>query len=329
MRYLGLVVIVFFAFGRNTFAGKICDLSEVMRPTQIVIAGDSLIVCCQKSIRMYSLTEKKFIRFIGQLGQGPGEFEEEPKVYFKPPAQLLVKSGTRIMTFSTRGDLVHERRIPFMAASLKPFAENYAASVFNFTQKDRKYLYITALYDSQFRLIKELHRYVLPNPRKRIEVVYFKHDFCVYGDKIFVSKPEPGKGGLGFDVFDKSGNKLYSIHKNFARTRIPGDYISRKIAEIREEKKAFWHLLKDTLYFPEYYPAMRDFTISDDNIYIKTWVVKRDAAEFMVMDLKGNVLKRVYLPEAQQLYTIKNHTYYYLKENTAEEIWQLHSLSLK
>jgi hypothetical protein len=307
-------------------AEKMFLLQEPIKPRALVVAGDRLFVAGQKTIQQYSLKEKKFLRLIGSMGQGPREFDSDPKIYFQPPGKLLVLSYMKLMTFTLDGKFVQEKRFHTPISKIQPLGKNYVASVFNISRGARENTRITALCDTEFKPFNELNKQALPNARKRIDVVYFNIDFNVYKNKIFISKPT-GRG-FKFDVFDENGNPLDSIRKDFEQVEIPDEYISREMAEIKEEKKEYWQLLKDTLKFPKYFPALQAFTISGDRIYIKTWLGKGQEVKFIVMNLEGEILGNAYLPEAGRLYTIANNNYYYLQENIDREAWELHSANI-
>jgi hypothetical protein len=68
--------------------------------------------------------------------------------------------------------------------------------------------------------------------------------------------------------------------------------------------------------------------------------LKENKSEYVVMDLKGNIIKRVYLPRVEnvpymskiigsKLHTIYNDKLYYLQENEEEEKWELHVEEIK
>ena len=77
--------------------------------------------------------------------------------------------------------------------------------------------------------------------------------------------------------------------------------------------------------------------VTDERIYVKTSQTKGDKDEFIIMDLKGNTLKKVYLPAVKKqryvntmlgipakFYKIYQNKFYYLYENEDEEEWEIH-----
>ncbi|MCP5103649.1 MAG: hypothetical protein GY950_09735, partial [bacterium] len=73
----------------------------------------------------------------------------------------------------------------------------------------------------------------------------------------------------------------------------------------------------------------QNFFVADDNIYIKTYQRKNSLEKYIIMDLKGNIQKTVFLPESSpNLFTFKSNRFYYLVENEEDEIWELHSVDI-
>jgi hypothetical protein len=294
----------------------------------VLIMKDHLYIPDNKSVQLYSLKEKKFIRFIGKMGIGPGEYMEDPAVCFQFPDKILINSfmNRKLLTFTITGDFIKERRYIFMASRLEPVGSNYVVSTQSyFRGKERKSFNEIVLYDSEFIKIKELLIDEILDPLKRIDVVGVKPSFRIYKDKIYVSIP---KDGLVFEIFAKGGKSIGRIQKDYKKVKVPQEYKSKKIAEIKEQKREYWHLLKNTIYFSEYFPALRDFMLCSDKIYARTWIEKGDNTEFIVIDLNGNGVKHIQLPKAGELYTFVNDQYWYLIENMDEETWEIHSLSV-
>ncbi|MCK4890773.1 MAG: hypothetical protein KAS97_12640, partial [Candidatus Aminicenantes bacterium] len=73
---------------------------------------------------------------------------------------------------------------------------------------------------------------------------------------------------------------------------------------------------------------------NDDKIYIQTYKIKEEKFEWIITDLTGKILKKVFLPQniesaiAYSPITISEGKYYYLKEDIEEETWELHRVDL-
>ncbi|MGD2085254.1 MAG: hypothetical protein PVH61_03635 [Candidatus Aminicenantes bacterium] len=106
--------------------------------------------------------------------------------------------------------------------------------------------------------------------------------------------------------------------------------------------------MKSRLEFPSYFPALQTFAVADGKIYAVTYGKKNGKTEVLVLDLKGKLLKTVFLPLHQRddelamtlenrvarqvtnsTFAIKNGKFYQVLENQNEESWELHIHEIK
>jgi hypothetical protein len=77
------------------------------------------------------------------------------------------------------------------------------------------------------------------------------------------------------------------------------------------------------------YPAIRQFRISDDKIYVLTYERQTNQNEMVVLDLEGRLIKRVKIPVFERNpehvfpFFIEKGRFYQLIENEESEIWEL------
>jgi len=92
--------------------------------------------------------------------------------------------------------------------------------------------------------------------------------------------------------------------------------------------------------FPSHHPPIKSMEIDNNKIYVSTFRTEGKKFETIVMDLKGNVLKTVFIkPPAKEwlmalllgikLETIHNDKIYYIQENEDEEEWELFVKEIK
>ena len=81
---------------------------------------------------------------------------------------------------------------------------------------------------------------------------------------------------------------------------------------------------------PEFYPAIREFMVSNDIIYIATFKTKANLSETLLLNLEGKTIKKTYLnlkfKSTMESYPffIKNDKLYKIVENEEKEIYELH-----
>ncbi len=69
---------------------------------------------------------------------------------------------------------------------------------------------------------------------------------------------------------------------------------------------------------PEHFPPVQSMIIKDGKIYLKTFKKKGNEFEFIVLNLKGDEVKKLFLPDAE-IWTIDSNYYYWLDFNENEE----------
>jgi hypothetical protein len=166
----------------------------------------------------------------------------------------------------------------------------------------------------------------------------------VYDNKIFV---EESPRGFFIEVFDKDGNKLYQIEKKYKKIKVTDTHKKDAVAKLKEEpivKAQGYENIKNAVKFNffDFLPAIKDILVANQRIYIQTFNKKDSRDEFVIMDLKGVILNRVYLPTGQiprllvqflglgpKFYSIYNNKIYYLKENVEDEEWELYVTAIK
>jgi len=164
--------------------------------------------------------------------------------------------------------------------------------------------------------------------------------FQVYEDKILI---EESPKGFVIEVFNSRGEKLYKISKNYKK--IPVTRLEKKEAEELLSQDSFikmqpggWEQIKkqwkiNTL---DSFPAIQAMVVADNKIYVQTFKKQLEREEYIIMDLKGNELKKVFLPAVRKssfteqmmgtgvkLFCISQNKFYYIVEK--DEWCELHT----
>jgi hypothetical protein len=361
MKKMMFLVVLSLLMVSFVFAAHPGILEEVLVPEMIQVSGDELYVLEGATIYVYSLKDLKLLRKFGQKGEGPGElkimaaFQNSLTVY---PGYVFVQGFDKVIFFTKQGKLIREQRFN-MKTKILPLKEKFAIKTFPFEDENGKTYWAIKLCDSEMKEIKELYRQEFPiqfqKAENAIPMIPDALNFWVYDDKIFVE--ESPKGFL-IEVFDSNGKKLYQIEKKHEKMKVPEEY--KKIVEnhLKEDflhkkvnlfvpfhiMEAGWDGFKKwaTLIYPDYLPPMRDIFVDSNKIYIQTFNRRNNKQEYIIMDLKGNIIKKVYLPVVQpstfasemvglglKFYAIDKERFVYLVENEEEEEWEVHIETIK
>jgi hypothetical protein len=321
------------------FSDLVGSLPEVMKPGNITVYEDELFVVEGAEISIYSLKDLKLKTKFGKKGEGPGELMVTPGFFNKVsvfPGYIFVLGFNKVIFFSREGKYIKEIKKSMYIFLAAPMGELYNA---------------IAICNSKFEEIKELYRQkdfqqgAPPNAQLDIVPDLIYYDVC--DDKIFIDR---SPDGFIVDVFDSQGKKLYQVEKEYEKIKVTNHHEKDIIHQFKQDpnirsgiqRRGGWEALKKILNinFPDFFPAVQELKISGKKIYIRTFKLKDNKSEYVVMDLKGNIIKRVYLPRVDnvpfmskiigaKLHTIYNDKLYYLQENEDEEKWELYMEEIK
>ncbi|UCH94513.1 MAG: hypothetical protein JSV88_30185 [Candidatus Aminicenantes bacterium] len=336
-------------------------LKEVLVPEMIQVSGDELYVLEGATIYVYSIKDLTLLRKFGQKGEGPGElkvmaaFQNSFTVY---PGYVFVQGFDKVIFFTKQGKLIREQRFNRITKIL-PLKEKFVIKTFPYEDGSGKTYWAIKLCDSQMKEIKELYKQEFPvqfqKAANAIPMIPDALNFRVYDDKIFI---EESPGGFLIEVFDPEGKKLYQIEKKHEKMKVPVEYKKMVENHLKEDflhkkvnlfvpfhiMEAGWEEFKKwaNLIYPGFIPPIKDILVDNHKIYIQTFKRRDNKQEYIIMDLKGSNLKKVYLPVVHpatfasemvglglKFYAINKDRFVYLVENQEEEEWEVHVLDIE
>jgi hypothetical protein len=152
-KIIPIIVFAIFITAFSYSSEKIIPLTNLNTPDTIVMDDERIYIEDSSVIKLFDRGNFKFIKTIGREGQGPGEFQDfaNPQIL---PENILVSSSNKIAYFSLNGEFIKERRHAQFGYGIKAVNHNYIGFVWRFREDYVSYI----LHDSDFKLIKELHR---------------------------------------------------------------------------------------------------------------------------------------------------------------------------
>jgi hypothetical protein len=334
VRILVVVFIVLTGF-ISGFAERLAILPKLARPARIEIDGDELYVIEGVETFIFSLKDYRLLRRFGREGQGPGELMPHPErgiLVEIANGNVFLNSYNKVACYSKSGALIGEKLFPFYLLQFVPCGENYVGVKFAPGNEGNRMINV-CLYNSEFSEVRMIHSSRRTNPFKtrRVEIPPPHLFVRTYGKRIFVLDKVKG---FHLDIFDVDGNPIKAIDLEWERVKVTRSFKKDVILWFRTQP----HLrtvsgIEEMIEFPDYLPPVRNFFVDSGKIYVQTYKRKNDLSEFVILDFKGKVLERIFLPggsrEAVQVdpnstYTIKGNAYYYLKECEKTEEWELH-----
>ena len=325
---VGLIVILSF-LAAPVFAVKIVPLDGPLRPHIVKVDEERVYVVDGTTIYIYSLKDFKLIKKFGKAGEGPQEFKVRIYGLDIHANFIIINSEGRISHFTKEGDFIKQESAGSTGINYLPVGDHLVGM--RMLPHDRKLYFAVSLYDKKLNKVKELHRFIHPfTPRKPINPTDIRVcSYHMYDNKIFIDKE-----GI-IDVYDKDGEKLYTIDPGIEKVKITEEYKKRywDFWKSNHVLRAEYNALKDRFKFPDFFSPIRDFQISDGNLYILTYKERAGKSEMLIYSLSGKLVKKallplanvaILLPQMYNFYTIKNGKVYILIENPDNETWELH-----
>lgn len=308
-------------------------LEELNRPGSMALDETRLYVGDGPMVYIYTLKDFKLLKSFGKPGEGPQEFTVPPgfgvDVSLHPKEEILVvNSRGKISYYTKNGRFIREIRTG-ITRNLKPFGKRFVGLS---TVAEGKILYDTLkMVNSNFAFFKEIARWKTPlqDAKKTFFLVSESEHSQVYGDFIYV----PRSMDFVIDIFDTEGEKIRTIRLDYQRPEITEAFKQRVHQWFKTDLKyrKYYNELKPMFRFPDKFPAVKHFVVSDSKIYVQTYRQREGMSEFFILDLNGKLLKTVFLPYVDRqgvniflLYGIKNGRFYQLVENEKTEKWEVH-----
>ncbi len=310
-------------------------MTELGYPMSIAVDGKYIYIGELDKIHVYSTENLKHISTFGQKGEGPGELMPFPQKYglgvALHPDYVLVTSTKKVTYLSRDGKFIKDQKITASSKYFKPLGDYFVGES---GARDGNKAFLTVnLFDKQFKSVKDIHRSPVHmgslNPVNLPSRVY-----RVTGKHILAS----GKTEFIIDCYDKNGAKLHAVtHPDFKPGAVGGKDKERFHEACRLMMgNEIYAANKGRIKIPDTYPAIRDFYVDKDKVYVVTWKRVKEKIETLVFDIEANkLLFTTHLPLAEKsantLYPIAffNGKLYQLVDNEEEEQYELNIVPVK
>lgn len=342
-----LLIVLMGTVGNLAFSTNLGTLAEVLKPTYIDVSRNEVFILEGATIFVYSLNNLNLLKKFGKAGEGPGELKFYPdfsnmiKVF---PDHIIAVSIDKMLYYSREGKLLKEQKTsPIFRNEMIPLGENFVVKK-RLQVGERRVQYTSLnIYNPKTKETKELHRQLLPysGATRKINLIPDPIYFQVYNDKLFVEKSSEG---FVIDVLNSKGEKIYVINRKYEKIPVTDMYREDAIKLQKEDANYIrmqftWEDFKKrfNVIFPDHLPPIKDFIVTDNKIYVQTYNKQKNKQGYVIMDLKGKILKRLYLPLVKQpnfseqmmgsgskYFSICNNKFYYLHEDEDNEEWEVH-----
>jgi beta-lactamase regulating signal transducer with metallopeptidase domain len=336
-----------------------------MEPVSLVADKDRIYIGEEENfpykpeshIAVFSAADFSLLAKIGWEGKGVGEFLiMGPSRFQVADGQIWAQDLRKFVLFSLDGVFQKEISIPrgmFLSLyPLVPVGDNFVTFASDWMDIDKgNNRAFGRLFDSELRQVREFYEELpLPDPppppippppqrnqtdakaeqapivKKDYQAIPDCIDFAVAEDKIYVADT---RKGFHIAVFDSLGTPLYEINKDYVPLPVPPDYKAALMNKLQRTQG--WLNQVANIKFRDSFPAFYSYKIADGKIYVSTYAEKDGLHELVVMNLKGDVLKRSFAfplgPSYESMYNnfcvakdqyaiLSDNIYYLVKNKT-------------
>lgn len=326
-----LVFLLLPIFTKKGYCAKVVPLPDLKKAGTILVDDNQLYITEEASVHIYSLKDFKLKKVFGQRGEGPGEFRitlYRGLFLLLRSNYLVVDSYGRISYFTKDGQFKSESKI-YPSMGKYTFLGDKLMGL-GFKQYDKLNYFTFTIYDFKAKNKKETYRYKHPyqhrqpyNPLETTRMpsyVTYDNKFYLRGEKNTIL------------VFDDNGKPLAPIRFPYKEVKFTEKHKNYYITWYKTDPKfkPIYERDKRWIQFPDYFPVIRNFMISDGKLYVLTYRKKDGKYELLLLTLEGQLQHQIFVPlkdeNAFRLfpYTIKNGILYQAAEDEDEEIWKLH-----
>jgi hypothetical protein len=313
----------------------------------LCVSKGEIFVLQEGTVLVYSIKNTRLLRQFGKSGEGPGELRVIPhrsNMMLIRDNSVFIDGYDKVIEYSRNGGLIRETRKTYSHFIVQPLGNRFVTLKRSQDEKNRIFLAVT-LCDKDFKVKKELYRRLMTRQRNVVELFPDAQNFWTWEDKIFVEK-----SGEGFvlETFNSSGEPLFRISKEMKKSPVKASERKKVINRFKNdpEIKAMggWNRVSKQIdfRFPDTFPPIREFTAGEGKLYVQTYHNKGMDVEYIILDLSGKILSRVFLPQGppvlfdeelsgriNRFYSFSGEYYYYLMENEETETWEIHRLNWK
>ena len=337
-----ILLILLVIFPSSLQCIKIGVFKNLLNPNQIQIKDD-IVYCMQDtSVFAYNLKDLTFIKKFCRKGEGPGELKAVstlPNILVPHEKNVLIISLDKVIVFSKYGIFKKEYKMPPTSIHFLYPVDNNAYVCVKFRPnllEQKTFEIVVAIIDSNLKIKKILYKQNFLVAGEAIDLTPDGVNLDIDNKKIFI---EESTGGFVISIFDFKGNMLKRIKKSVEPVAFSAKHKERMLKRLKKDPSyKLMGINNQKITHGKYIPYMQDIQVNNNRIYIMTCNFKNGKQEFLVMDLAGNIKKKIYLPEPiprnaisllfsrpSRNYKFYQGKYYYLKENLDDDNWELHA----
>jgi hypothetical protein len=311
-------------------------LPEILKPDVIKVDESQVYIVEGIKIYIYAKNDLSLKKIFGKSGTQKDKFRlndrGRKKVVIDVQSDVvLVNSYERISFFSKDGSFLKMREAIAQTDYYQKAGNKLVATNFFWEKNHTHATESIILCDDKLKPLGNLYKTssgcgrqlrLMRGKKAKYNLFQEYFDFKVRGNHIYIADSSKG---LFISVFDLEGNKEYDINNPYEQIRIPKEEKEKREEEVKGE--SIWKYREYLeLICPKYYPAFKEFWVAGNFIYVNTYQKQGNKQKIMILDLKGKLVREVYVPNVKHADLFDNQ-FFYLRQNRDQE-WELYCTRL-
>ncbi|MEN8223007.1 MAG: hypothetical protein ABFR36_07075 [Acidobacteriota bacterium] len=327
MKNTCLIILIFIL--QISFYGSQGEIIQGLNnPTNMIVDSKRIYISDFPKVKIFDRNTLSVIKEFGKKGEGPQEFLAY--VFFELSGEkLIVDSQGKHSYFTRDGKYLNERKFT-TGGRYKILGKHFAS--YGILQEGKISYQSVDIYDSSFKKIKMLYKfpyfYQGQGPLKGIHILdYYRTIALTSGGRLVLRKMDD----FEFSIYNEKGIKLTSFRREYKKIKFSekdkGKYYN--FFKFNPDFRPYYESQKHLIKFYSHYPAVRDYFLCNDLIYIFTYLKESGKTEFFIYDLKGRFIKRIFanlnfisIMDIGPTW-VEDDKLFQLVENEDEEEWEL------
>ncbi|MDH4195935.1 MAG: hypothetical protein OEW05_00850 [Candidatus Aminicenantes bacterium] len=319
---------------------NIGPLEGVQTPSSMAAEGNDLFVVDENHVvRVYSIDPFALRFTVGGKGDGPQELKYPPSLWIT--AETIVVSDFLKSLWFTRGG-------PFLKAvaysdfpdfntgqemQLFPAGNRLLRNIVDHATRKRTVILLDAELRPLGTLYEGLFDWNQVGGQSGFNLLTHRIEVAAGDGEIFVSDTEKG---FFIRVFDLDGNTVATIDLTSSEESVPvsEDDRGRLLEEVRRTRSEnVYNYAAANARYPDAFPRIHHVRYSGGRLYVTTHREKEGLHEMLVLDTRGKVLDRLFLPIPSfhhfrgpfrsDLFAASGGALYELVQNPETRVWEL------
>lgn len=158
------------------------------------------------------------------------------------------------------------------------------------------------IYHPDTNELRELYRQRFAAGRGEVDAIPDSIHCRVYGEYIYI---EQSTESFKIAVYDKTGTLVSTFNPKVRPIRMKQVDKDQALQTMKEDpliNMNGWENYKNStrFHFPAYLPTIRDFVVVDNRVIVQTYQKREETEEYIFLDEKGNIEKRLFLPMSEK-----------------------------